>query len=396
MTTSVVANTAAREPVTTARPRTWLRLTLVLLVVGLLAAGMIGFHRFKSGILRQVTAGIQAQQPTVATAPVTLQPWQATLTAVGSLRAANGADLAPEIGGVIDEVHFESGQTVTAGTPLVHLRLNDDDAKLQQLQATVDLDAITLKRDQRQLAAQGVAQSVVDTDTGNLRVARAQVLAQQAVIDEKTIRAPFAGRLGVRQIDIGQYVAPGTTLVTLQALDPMFIDFYLPQPALGSVAVGQKVAVTIDAYPGRDFAGAVSSLNAKVDSASRMLEVRATVANPDGALLPGMFATASIESGPPQSLVTIPQAAVAYNPYGSLVYVIQNVPTANGERQAIARQHFVTTGAARGDQVSILKGVGPGDIVVVAGQLKLHNDAAVRIDNSVTAPDDAAPVPKDQ
>jgi len=393
--TTTVADALAREPVKTRKPRTWLRLGLVLLVVGIVAAGLIGFHRFKSGILKQVTASIQAEQPTVATAAASMQPWQARLVAVGSLRASNGADLAPEIGGVIDELLFQSGQLVAAGTPLVHLRLNDDEAKLQQLQAAADLDAITLKRDQRQLAAQGVAQSVVDTDAGNLKVARAQVLAQQALIDEKTIRAPFAGRLGVRQIDLGQYVAPGTTLVTLQALDPMFIDFYLPQQALGQVVVGQKVAVAVDAYPGRTFAGTVSSLNAKVDSASRMLQIRATVANPGGELLPGMFATASIDSGPPLSLITIPQTAVAYNPYGSLVYVIQTGPAANGQPQTIAHQQFVTTGAARGDQVSIIKGIKAGDIVVVAGQLKLHNDAAVKIDNSVKAPDDAAPVPQD-
>jgi membrane fusion protein (multidrug efflux system) len=396
MTSTTIAGSVARESVKTRNPRTWLRLTVVLLVVGLIAAGMVGFHRFKSGILRQVTAAIQSEQPTVATTPASLQPWQATLTAVGTLRASNGADLAPEIGGVIDELHFESGQTVAAGTPLVHLRLNDDAAKLQQLEAAADLDAITLRRDQRQLAAQGVAQSVVDSDAGTLKVARAQVVAQQAIIDEKTIRAPFAGRLGVRQIDLGQYVAPGTALVTLQALDPMFVDFYLPQQALGAVAVGQTVTVSVDAYPGRGFAGTVSSLNAKVDSQSRMLQIRATVANPNGDLLPGMFATASIASGPPQSLVTIPQAAVAYNPYGSLVYVIQDGADANGQPQKKAHQQFVTTGATRGDQVSILKGLKADDIVVTAGQLKLHNDALVKIDNSVTVPDDAAPAPNDQ
>jgi len=396
MTSTVAADTLAREPVKTRKPRTWLRLTLVLLFVAVVAAGLIGFHQFKTGILKQVTASIQAQQPTVATAPASMQPWQATLTAVGSLRASNGADLAPEIGGTIDEVHFESGQTVAAGTKLVHLRLNDDTAKLQQLQAAADLDAITLKRDQRQLAAQGVAQSVVDTDAGNLNVARAQVVAQQAVIDEKTIRAPFAGRLGVRQIDLGQYVPAGTTLVTLQALDPMFVDFYLPQQALAQVSVGQKVTVAVDAYPGRDFAGTVSSLNSKVDSQSRMLQIRATVANPNGELLPGMFATATIASGPPQSLVTIPQAAVAYNPYGSLVYVIQDGPETNGQPQKKAHQQFVVTGATRGDQVSITKGIKADDIVVVAGQLKLHNDALVKIDNSVKLPDDAAPAPQDQ
>ena len=367
----------------------------MLAVVALLAAGLIGFHRFKAGILKQVTAGIQSAQPTVATAVAAMQPWQATLAAVGSLRASSGADLALEIGGVIDDVRFESGRDVAAGSVLVRLRLNDDGAKLQQLQATAELDAVTYRRDQLQLQARGVAQSTVDTDAGNLKVARAQVAAQQAVIDEKTLRAPFAGRLGIRQIDLGQYVAAGTAIVTLQALDPMFVDFYLPQQAAGQIAVGQSVAVTVDAYPGRTFAGEVSSLNSKVDSTSRMLQVRAAVANPDKALLPGMFATATAANGPAQSLVTIPQTAVAYNPYGSLVYVVHDGKDAKGQPQKLVKQQFVTTGAARGDQVSVLKGVAAGDVVVTAGQLKLHNDATVKIDNTVVVTDDAAPVPQD-
>jgi len=392
---STTTEQLTRDRATQRRPRIWLRLGLMLVVVALIAGGLIGFHRFKDGILRQVTAGIKAAQPTVATAPASLQPWQPTLAAVGSLRASNGADLSAEIGGVIDEVHFESGRDVAAGTVLLHLRLNDDQAKLEQLQATAELDAITYRRDLKQLQAQGVAQATVDTDAGNLKVARAQVVAQQAVIDEKTIRAPFAGRLGVRQIDLGQYIAAGTTIVTLQALDPMFIDFYLPQQALGQIKVGQSVAVTLDAYPGRNFPGRVSSLNSKVDASSRMLQVRATIANPDAALLPGMFATATDANGPAQSLVTIPLTAVAYNPYGSLVYVMQTGKDAKGQPQNIAHQQFVTTGATRGDQVSILKGIGEHDIVVTAGQLKLHNGSEVRIDNSVRPTDDAAPVPQD-
>jgi membrane fusion protein (multidrug efflux system) len=381
---------------TEARPRTWLRVSLMLLVVGLLAAGLIGFHAFKATILMQVTAKIQSTQPTVATAKAALQPWQASLSAVGSLRASNGADIAPEIGGVIDAVDFVSGQTVPAGTTLVHLRLNDDSAKLEQLQAAAELDAITLQRDQRQFAAKGVARSVVDTDMGNLKVARAQVAAQEAVMNEKTIRAPFAGRLGVRQIDLGQYVAPGTTLVTLQALDPMFVDFYLPQRSLGEIKPGGKVTVTVDAYPGRRFIGTVASVNAKVDSASRMLQVRATIANADGALLPGMFANVSVDAGEPQMLVTIPLTAVAYNPYGSLVYVIQDDAEADGTVQKKAYQHFVTTGAARGDQVSILKGLTADEQVVTAGQMKLHNGAAVKTDNSVSMPDAPSAAPQDQ
>ena len=226
---------------------------------------------------------------------------------------------------------------------------------------------------------------------GNLKVARAQVAAQVAVIAEKIVRAPFAGQAGVRQVDLGQYLAAGTTIVTLQALDPMFIDFYLPQQAIGHISVGQAVQVTADAYPGRTFPASVSSLNSKVDSTSRMLQVRATIANPDGALLPGMFAIASAATGKAQSLVTIPQAAIAYNPYGSLVYVIAD----GKDGQKTVRQQFVTTGDTRGDQVSILKGIAATDVVVTAGQLKLHNGAAVKIDNAVQPTNNAAPEPQD-
>jgi membrane fusion protein (multidrug efflux system) len=199
----------------------------------------------------------------------------------------------------------------------------------------------------------------------------------------------------VRQVDVGQYLAAGTTVVTLQALDPMFLDFYLPQQALGRIGLGQAVSVSVDAYPGKTFVGKVTSMNSKVDTSSRMLQIRASFANPDGALLPGMFATASVTSGQEQSLVTIPQTAVAYNPYGSLVYVVHNGKNAQGQPQASVQQQFVTTGETRGDQVSILKGLQAGDVVVTGGQIKLHNDALVQIDNSVKLTNDAAPVPQD-
>jgi membrane fusion protein (multidrug efflux system) len=308
----------------------------------------------------------------------------------------------------VDQIDFESGQTVRAGTVLLRLRPNDDDARLAQLQANADLAAITLQRDQRQLAAHGVAQATVDTDAANLKVARAQVAAQQAVMAEKVVHAPFAGRLGVRQVDLGQYIAAGTAIVTLQQLDPMFVDFYLPQQALGQIAVGQQVEIAADAYPNRIFDGVVSSLNSKVDPTSRMLQVRASVPNPDGALLPGMYLSVSVDSGKAQSLVTIPLAAVAFNPYGSLVYVLQDgkdapgtatekaTGKATGKATQTVRQQFVTTGASRGDLVSILKGINANDTVVTAGQLKLHNGSEVKIDNTVQPTDNPAPVPQDR
>jgi len=385
-----IANPATRKP------RIWLRLLLVLLFAGLVGAGLMAFHQFKANILKQVTKTIQSGVPTVSTGAATSQPWQTTITAVGSLRASNGADLAAELGGVVDAIQFESGQNVAASAVLVKLRLNDDQAKLQQYQATADLAQITYDRDMRQLKVQGVSQAVVDSDLGTLKAARAQVAAEQAVIDEKTIRAPFAGRLGVRQVDLGQYIAPGTAIVTLQALDPMFVDFYLPQQNLAQISIGQDVAVHVDAYPGRSFTGKVMALNAKIDTASRMLQLRASVANPDGALLPGMFATVNIAVGTPQNQVTIPLAAVSYNPYGGLVYIVEPATTGDATPKAHVRQQFVTTGATRGDQVSVTKGVAAGDVVVTAGQMKLHNGAAINIDNTVQVTNDANPAPQDR
>ncbi len=387
--------TAVRTRTRERRPRTWLRFLVMLLLVGLVAGGLIGFQRFKAGILKQVVTSIRSQVPTVATAKVSIQEWQPTQTAVGSARASKGADLAAEIAGVVDQIEFESGQDVAAGTVLLKLRPNDDNAKLAQLQANADLANITLQRDQKQLAAHGVAQATVDSDAANLKVARAAVAAQQAIMAEKVVRAPFAGRLGVRLVDLGQFVAAGTAIVTLQQLDPMYVDFYLPQQALGQIEVGQKTEVTADAYPGQTFQGVVSSLNAKVDASSRMLQVRASLPNPGGKILPGMYLSVSIASGEPRSLVTVPSAAVAFNPYGSLVYVVHDQKDADGKEQHVVKQQFVTTGAARGDQVSILKGISGNDVVVTAGQLKLHNGSVVNIDNAVQPADNPAPVPQD-
>jgi membrane fusion protein (multidrug efflux system) len=378
------------------KPRTWLRMGLMLIIVALIAAGLIGFQRFKAGILKQVVTQIRSEVPTVATTTAVATNWQPRQTAVGSARASNGADLAAEIGGVVDELDFKSGETVPAGTVLLKLRPNDDQAKLEQLQANADLAAVNLLRDQRQLAAHAVAQSTVDTDAANLKVARAQVAAQQAIIQEKTVRAPFAGKLGVRQVDIGQYLPAGTTIVTLQQLDPMFVDFYLPQQALGQLAVGQKVTVTADAYPGKAFDGTLLALNARIDATSRMLQVRASIPNPDGALLPGMYLAVSVAAGAEASLVTIPSAAVAFNPYGSLVYVVHDQRDDQGQTQQVVTQQFITTGDARGDQISVLKGLNAGDVVVTAGQLKLHNHSVVKIDNAVQPKDNPAPVPVDR
>ena len=374
-----------------------LRLVIVLLVLGGIAAGLIGFHQFKSNILKQVVMQITSELPTVATVKATMTDWQPALSATGTLRTSDGAELSAEVAGIVGEIHFTSGQDVDTGTLLLRLRPNDDDAKLQELQATAELDQITYERDLRQLKAQGVSQATVDTDAGNLKNARAQVAAQQASMAEKFVRAPFAGRLGIRQVDLGQYLSAGTTVVTLQALDPIFADFYLPQQALANVKVGQAVTVQADTYPGRNFPGTIEAINPKVDATSRMVQIRASLKNGDHALLPGMYVTATVAAGEPQKLVTLPQTAITYNPYGALIYkVVPDGADANGKPKLKVEQVFVTTGATRGDQVAILKGVANGEEVVGAGQLKLHNNMGVLVNNTVLPSDNPNPKPANQ
>jgi membrane fusion protein (multidrug efflux system) len=366
------------------------RMVIMLIAVGIVLGGFFAFQNFKAHIIQQVMATMANPPQTVATATAGLQDWQPQVEAVGSLRAVNGADLSLEVSGIVGQIAFNSGDDVAAGTLLLQLRSEDDAAKLLALQATADLAQVTYERDARQLKAQAISQATVDSDNFNLKNARAQVDQQKAMLDKKMLRAPFAGHLGIRAVDVGQYLTAGTTVVTLQALDPIYADFFLPQQALDRIRIGQSIAAKIDTYPGRTFAGTIAAINPQVDANSRNVQVRATLGNPDRRLLPGMYATIDIDIGAPQRHITLPQTAIAYNPYGSTVYLIDR----QGAAQT-ARQTFVTTGATRGDQVAVLSGVKEGDVVVTAGQMKLHNGSPVTIDNKVQPTSDAAPPPTD-
>jgi membrane fusion protein (multidrug efflux system) len=372
------------------------RMILMLVVVGLVFGTIFGIQTFKAKMIKQALAALSNPPQTVSTVEAAEQDWRTRLEAVGSLRAVRGADLSPQVAGTVSALHFESGQDVKEGTLLVELASADDVAKLQSLKATAALAKLTYDRDVRQLNAQAVSQQTVDTDLQTLRSNEALVAQQQATLDYKLIRAPFAGRLGIRQVDLGQYLAAGTVMVTLQALDPIYADFYLPQQALDQITVGQAVTTKIDTYPGQEFAGEISAINSRVDTTTRNVQVRATLKNADHKLLPGMFATVVITVGQPQRFVTLPQTAVAYNSYGSTVYIVEDKgKDANGKPQLIARQSFVATGATRGDQIVVTSGVKPGDVVVNTGQVKLHNGSSVVINNTVQPTDDAAPHPVD-
>jgi membrane fusion protein (multidrug efflux system) len=372
------------------------RMAIMLVVVGLVLGGIFGFQAFKAKMIAKVMAAQGAPTQTVSTANAEYQEWQPRLEAVGSLRAVNGADLGLEVAGIVDEIHFNSGDDVEAGAPLLQLRADDDIAKLRSLEAAAELAQINYDRDKKQLKIQAVSQAIVDTDAANLKNAKAQVAEQQAIVDKKTIKAPFSGRLGIRAVDLGQYLSAGTTIVTLQALDPIYVDFTLPQQALDELKVGQPVSANIDTYPGQTFTGVISAINPKVDTSTRNLQLRATLSNPDRKLLPGMFATVDIDTGAIQRYVTLPQTAITFSTYGDSVYIVEDKGKgANGQPQLIARQTFVTTGPTRGDQVAILNGIKPGDTVVSAGQIKLRNGAPIQVDNAVTPTADASPTPAD-
>lgn len=381
-----------------ARPRAMVKPLLILFIaVALIMGGIFGWQRLMGKFTKQYMASMAVAPQTVSTIVAASSSWQSQTQALGSLRAVRGADLAAQASGVVDKIDIESGTDVPAGKVLLTLKPNDDPAKLAQLQAQAELAAITLKRDQEQLTAQAISQATVDADASSLKSARAQVVAQEALIEEKTVRAPFAGRLGIRQVDEGQYLSAGTTVVTLQALDPIFIDFYIPQQALSFIKVGQTVGARVDTYPNVDFAGKIVSINSKVDTASRNVQARASFANADRRLIPGMYANVEIDNGSATTQITLPQSAITYNPYGDTVYVVQkNGVDDKGHPKLTALQRFVQVGDTRGDQVAMKSGVAAGEEIVTAGQVKLRNGAPIVIDNTVVPTNDAAPTPPNE
>ena len=373
------------------------RMLIMLGVVGVVFGGILGWQLFgKPYMMRKfIQVGVIPPQ-TVSTAKAGLSEWQGELQAVGTLRAVRGADIAPEVAGVVTAIHFQSGQEIEAGAPLVQLNAESDLARLQSLAAAAELAEVNYQRDQKQLEIQAVSRAVVDADAANLKSAKAQLAEQQALVNKKLVRAPFAGRVGIRAVDIGQYVTAGTKLVTLQALDPVYVDFYAPQKSLAKIALKQRMVLQTDAFAGERFPGEISSIDPKVDPATRNVQVRATIRNPKRALLPGMFGTISITSGEPQRHITLPQTAVSYNPYGDTVFVVEEQKGQDGKASLLAQQKFVTVGGTRGDQVAILSGIKEGDTVVTAGQIKLRTGVPVIINNSIQPANERAPQPRDQ
>jgi membrane fusion protein (multidrug efflux system) len=404
------------------KKRMFIMIGLVLLLI-IVIAGIKGLTIYK------MVSGMKPPPPsTVSTTKVAFAEWQPALTAVGSLRAARGADLALDIAGLVTRVNVQSGDEVKEGQVLLQLRDSEDVAQLHQLEAAASLAEVTFGRAKQQLAVKAISQADYDTAAADLKAKQAAVQQQQVNVSKKQLRAPFAGRSGIVTINPGTFLDSGKTIVTLQQLDPVFVDFHLPQKNLGELQVGQKVTLTLDAFADKSFEGALSAISPKVDSDTRNVQIEAKVPNPERVLTPGMFANASVEVGSQQRYLTLPQTAVVYNPYGETVFVVNKKSDFDKAKAAatksvddnaqpgakesgkdqkqdkskelpadtlVVQQTFVTTGATRGDQVAIVKGLDEGAEVVTSGQIKLKNGAAVTVDNKVQPANSPNPTPQE-
>ena len=366
----------------------------MLVIVGILFGIIFLYKGFVSFMTKRFFAS-QSPVETVSTTQAEYTTWKQILKATGSIRAIKGVNVTTELAGMVKTIYFTPGATVQQGTVLVQLNADSDVAQLLALQATAELARITYERDKAQYSFKAVSKQTLDADFQNLKNALAQVAQQAATVEKKTIRAPFTGRLGISAVNPGQYLNPGDKVVTLQTLDPIYVDFYLPQQALAKLQMGQEVAVTTDTFPHQVFKGKITTIDPAVDTTTRNVEVEATLANPKYLLTPGMFAATEVDTGAPKRYLTLPQAAISYNPYGNIVYIVhKGGKDKNGKEdknRLFVKQAFVVTGQTRGDQVAVLEGIKEHDVIVTSGQLKLKNGSAVTINNKVQPSNSPAP-----
>ena len=374
------------------------RMVVTLFWLFLLLGLIFGFNQLKTFMIKRFMSTMGNQPQTVSTMVVQLEEWQPQLSSVGNVRAFRGVELSTEIGGIVKSVPAKSGMDVKEGSTLIQLNDASDVALLKANKAQAELAKVLNDRDRQQLAIQAISKNAYDTSVADLKSKEAQVQQQTAIVEKKNLRAPFSGRLGIVTVNPGQYVNPGDKLLTLQTIDPIFVDFTLPQKTIEQLQVGQVIQLTTDAFKGSKFSGKVTAISPKIDLNTRNVQIEALISNPDKKLLPGMFSNVSVDLGSTVKLLTLPQTAVTYNPYGSTVFIAKKTDKLDKEGKPIleAQQIFVTTGSTRGDQVSILEGIEEGATVVTSGQLKLKNGTPLIINNKVQPANSPDPKPQEQ
>lgn len=353
------------------------RLIIVLAALAVVFGGIFGWKMFVGMKMAEMFS--RPRPPAVvASAKVEERSWQPYLTSVGSVLARRGVNVSGQLDGQVEKINFQSGQNVEQGQVLVQLDDSVDRAELKGLIADEQLAAVEFRRQARLIKQRSTSQADYDQAQASLNKAKALVAAQRARIEHLAVRAPFSGMLGIRQVNLGEYLKAGTPIVTLQALDPVYVDFTLPERYLPQLAVQQKIRVQVPAYPKRAFDGKITAISSKIDSATRNVQVRATLANPDQTLRPGMFAQVRVVLPARSHILTVPRTAITYNPYGDSVFVIEHKG-----KQLIVQRRQVNTGEVRNGRVEIVRGLKLGDEVVAAGQLKLRNGQPVKINNTV-------------
>ncbi len=371
------------------------RMILMLTVVIALLASL-GFVKFRQ-IQTAVAQGASFQPPPEAVTTVVAQQesWPSTLGIIGTVAAIQGVTVSADLPGTVDRIRFDSGAWVREGDVLVELDTRQERAQLAAVEAQRDLARINFSRMQ-ELVKQGViARTEYDNAITQQKATEAQVGEIRATIARKTIRAPFSGILGIRQISLGQYLAAGQAIVPLQSLNPIYVDFGVPQQETAQVKVGRRLRITSDDLPGLEFAGRVTALDSVVNEATRNIQVQATLPNPQGKLRPGMFVQVAVTLGASRQVVPLPASAINYAPYGDSVFVVTDLKDPKGRSYRGVRQQFVKVEGSRGDQVAVISGVNPGDQVVSSGVFKLRNGAAVQINNKVQPGNNPSPKPED-
>lgn len=352
------------------------RFIIMLAAVALLFGGIFGLKWWQ---FKQYAAHPFTPPPaTVASTTVQTETWTPYLSSVGSMVAIQGIEVTNEVAGQVKAIHFKSGQQVKEGDLLLELDDSVDRAKLDGARAEQRLAEVRFRRANDLLKKKAVSKADYDEAAANLDNAKAQVHSQLEVVHKKQIRAPFSGLLGIRRVDIGEYLSPGSSIVPLQSLDPIYVDYSLPEQRLGQLSVGQVLTIKVKSFPGRDFQGHITAINPGIDPGTRNVRIRGILDNPDHSLRPGMFAEVRTMLPERQGILTVPRTAITYAPYGDSVFVINEK---NGKK--VVNRVQVQTGAIRGERVEIVKGLKAGQEVVKAGQLKLRNGQAVQIDNSI-------------
>jgi membrane fusion protein (multidrug efflux system) len=373
-----------------------LKRMFVMLAATMSIVAALGFVKFKQ-IQTAIAQGAAYQPPpeAVTTLVAREEEWPSTLSAIGTVAAVHGVTVSADLPGVVERIAFQSGQAVHQGDVLALLDTRQERAQLAAADAQQDLTRINYDRMQGLLAEHVISTAEFDQATADHRQAEAKTGEIRATIDRKTIRAPFSGILGLRHVNLGQYLSGGDPLVTLESLNPIYVNFGVPQQSAADVRTGRTVHVTANTA-GIDLTGRVTAIDSVIDEKTRNVEIQATFSNPNASLRPGMFVQSEVVLGPERRVVALPASAINYAPYGDSVYVVADMKDADGRVYKGVRQQFVTLGAARGDQVAVQGGVKPGDVVVTSGVFKLRNGAAVLVNNSVTPANNPAPHPENR